>query len=229
MSTALRRTAKRFLPATVRYHAKIVQHLVLKGYLLRKVIIEKYLQSTSVPKLQVGCGRGLLKGWLNSDIVGGDIFLDASKKMPFDDRTFNFIFCEHFLEHLSQSDGLRFLQECYRILKVGGVLRITTPDLEKLIEIYYDENEFARRIDLIRLRSRKLSPCELFNEYFGHDHKFIYDEEFISSILSKVGFSRLTLCPCYQSGHIELTNVERHLKEGDWLRQAESMTIEAEK
>ena len=33
-------------------------------------------------------------------------------------------------------DGATFLRESYRILKPGGVLRVTTPDLEKYLEAY---------------------------------------------------------------------------------------------
>jgi SAM-dependent methyltransferase len=229
--SVLHRAAKRCLPVTAKHYIKITRQYILKGHLLRTIIVRRYLRQTPVPKLQVGCGSNSLKGWLNADIVSGDIYMNATKRMPFCDRTFDFIFCEHFIEHISLGESFQFLQECFRILKINGVIRITTPDLEKLIEIYFDTNKFASREDFIRINSDKvrISPCELFNRYFGHDHKFIYNKEFIQSVLMKIGFVNSTFCSCNKSNHVELVNVEGHASEYEWLNPAETLTIEAER
>jgi predicted SAM-dependent methyltransferase len=42
----------------------------------------------------------------------------------------------HLIEHLNYCDGVRFVQECYRVLKPAGKLRIATPDLRFLIELF---------------------------------------------------------------------------------------------
>jgi len=41
------------------------------------------------------------------------------------------IHTEHFLEHLEYSDGQNFLRECYRVLEIGGTMRVVVPDSEK--------------------------------------------------------------------------------------------------
>jgi SAM-dependent methyltransferase len=229
--SVLHRVAKKCLPVTAKHYIKIMRQHILKGHLFRTITVRRYLRQTPIPKLQVGCGSNSLKGWLNADIVSGDIYLNATKRMPFNDRTFDFIFCEHFIEHISLGDSFNFLKECLRILKINGIIRITTPDLEKLIEIYFDTNKFARREDFIRITSDKIriSPCELFNRYFGQDHKFIYDKTFIQSVLLKIGFANSTFCSCHESNHAELVNVERHISEHEWLNPAETLTIEAER
>ena len=148
-------------------------------------------------------------------------------------NTFSFIFCEHFIEHLSVDDGPKFLKECYRILRVGGILRITTPDLNKLIRLYFDVNEFAKREEVMKViygKEANLPPCEMFNNYMRRwGHKFIYDTEFLTSILKKAGFTNFTFCENKKSNHEDLANIERHYEDYKWMNPAETITIEAEK
>lgn len=44
------------------------------------------------------------------------------------------------IEHLAWHEGLFMLKECRRILKKGGILRISTPDLGVLINLYSNNN-----------------------------------------------------------------------------------------
>jgi predicted SAM-dependent methyltransferase len=182
--------------------------------------------------LQIGCGNNLLNGWLNADIVSGDIYLNAERKMPFKANTFDFIFCEHLIEHLSKESGLKFLKECYRILKPDGVIRITTPDLEKIIDLYYDRNKYIRRQKLIEMygKGAQLQPCELFNDYMHNwGHKFIYDKPLIALTLATIGFKDLTFCDYKKSSYLELNGLERHLEECKSLNLAETFIVEGRK
>ena len=61
-------------------------------------------------KLHIGCGPVLLEGWINVDIApypGIDAQLDVTGGIPY--RDLEFVFAEHFIEHLSYDDGARFL------------------------------------------------------------------------------------------------------------------------
>jgi hypothetical protein len=49
------------------------------------------------------------------------------------------------LEHFSKTDGLTFIEECYRILKIGGIIRIAVPDLERIVKTYLEQLELALR------------------------------------------------------------------------------------
>lgn len=44
------------------------------------------------------------------------------------DNSVTLIYCSHTLEHLDAKSSLRFIKECYRILKKGGVLRVALPN-----------------------------------------------------------------------------------------------------
>lgn len=50
--------------------------------------------------------------------------------LMFDNSSINYIFSEHFFEHLFFDEALSLLKECYRILKPFGVIRTCVPDAD---------------------------------------------------------------------------------------------------
>ena len=44
------------------------------------------------------------------------------------DDSIALIYCSHTLEHLDKASSLRFIKECHRILRKGGVLRVAQPN-----------------------------------------------------------------------------------------------------
>ncbi|WP_369765620.1 methyltransferase domain-containing protein [Flavobacterium sp. WC2429] len=102
------------------------------------VIIDNYLENYDVRKMQIGCGSNILEGWLNTDLNDSDeiAFLDAGGKFPISDETFDYIYSEHLFEHLKVEQQVNMLQESFRILKKGGVMRIATPTLDFLFDLY---------------------------------------------------------------------------------------------
>ena len=84
----------------------------LKGLENTKVIV-----LTSPVKLHIGCGTVYLDGWINIDnnsdnnIKKLDINFDLRNPLPFKDDTVDFIFNEHFLEHLTIQEGQRTLKD----------------------------------------------------------------------------------------------------------------------
>lgn len=55
---------------------------------------------------------------------------DLSKELPFEDNKFDVVIATEIIEHLYDTFG--FLQECNRILKKGGILVLTTPNIASL-------------------------------------------------------------------------------------------------
>tara|TARA_B100001063_G_scaffold183627_1_gene173239 strand:- start:308 stop:1234 length:927 start_codon:yes stop_codon:yes gene_type:complete len=53
---------------------------------------------------------------------------DENLKVPEEDNSVDLIYCSHTLEHIDKKSSHRFLRECYRILKKGGVLRVALPN-----------------------------------------------------------------------------------------------------
>src|SRR3989304_3714321 len=61
---------------------------------------------------------------------------DLTYGLPLSDGVADFVYSSHFLEHLSRKDAVQLLRESYRILKPGGTLRISVPDLEYAVLLY---------------------------------------------------------------------------------------------
>ncbi len=178
----------------------------------------------------------LEEGWLNGDIIDGDIYLDATQKMPFSDNTFDGIFTEQFVEHISLESMHIFSKECFRVLKPGGVIRHTTPNLPLLLEVYMDRNKKVSQVDaiarLVTIHSKDKNPitaAEFINANFRWwGHKFIYDYETLSMVCSDAGFKGISEEDFHVSRVPELSNRERHF-DLDWMKDAYQLTIEAEK
>ena len=56
---------------------------------------------------------------------------DLNNRLDFPDNHADGILASHFLEHLTLQECLKLLKECKRVLKPGGVLRISIPDAKK--------------------------------------------------------------------------------------------------
>ncbi len=85
-------------------------------------------------KLNLGCGREILKDYVTLDIIkldGIDVVHDLNKfPYPFEDNTFDEIRAKSILEHLG--DIQKVLEELWRISKPGAVIDIWTPHFSSL-------------------------------------------------------------------------------------------------
>lgn len=91
--------------------------------------------------LSWGCGPVRADGWLGSDLLDygqahvGDIS-GATGGLPWADAAFDIVVTHHALQMIPYSDLLPVLTELRRVLRVGGVLRVSVPDLERAWRAY---------------------------------------------------------------------------------------------
>jgi predicted SAM-dependent methyltransferase len=219
--------------------------MILKYQLWRRKILgqdrrmkESYLDSTEHPKLHIGASDHLLDGWLNTDIcpLKEVMFLDATKKYPFTDSSFAFVFSEHMIEHVSRPDGILMLEECFRILRPGGVLRIVTPNLETIMGIYAKELS-SQQQDYLDWMSGAFTPdapeassAYVINAFFRlWGHQFIYDESTLIVALKAVGFSRIKRFSLGESSFDSLRGLENVERYPAGLLEFESICLEVTK
>lgn len=55
---------------------------------------------------------------------------EAGGRLDFADSSFQFIFSEHFFEHLFLDEAVSLFRECHRIMKPGAVIRTSVPDAD---------------------------------------------------------------------------------------------------
>lgn len=73
--------------------------------------------------LNLGSGKKHIVGAVSLDARDGWF----APELPYLDNSVNGIYAYHFLEHLDKNTVLKMLQECQRVLVVGGLINIAVP------------------------------------------------------------------------------------------------------
>jgi len=138
-----------------------------------------------------------------------DFLWDVIEGLPFANDSCSFFYSEHFLEHLPIQNGVRFLSECYRSLRKGGVVRIGMPSLEETVRHYY-ENVWATQPWLEKYGYKWIKTrAEYININFREwGHQWLYDGEELHRRLGEAGFTQITDVAWGQSQYSELANRE---------------------
>lgn len=175
-----------------------------------------------VQRLNWGCGSHVAPGWINSDVkdtAGIDLVADIRKGLPLANDSIDYAVSIHALPELPFSQQVPVLSELLRVLKPGGVLRLSLPDLRRGIDAYLREDSDYFKIDEGAARS----PGGRFIVHmlwYGYS-RTLFTADFASELLEKAGF--IDVCECsFQetaSDFGEITSLDN--------RQDESFFIEA--
>jgi len=118
--------------------------------------------------LNLGCGELAKKGWINLDIDKApnvDVVWDLNKRpYPFEDNSIDEIYSSCVLEHLKNL-GI-FAEECFRILKPGGKIRIKC-DYAGYIFLY-----ILKRMEHNRLLQRNYKYTSWHKKNITKDHHY---------------------------------------------------------
>ena len=195
--------------------------------------IASYLASHQIRKLQLGTGANVLDGWFNTDAApaGPNVFfVDTTRPFPFDDATFHYVMSEHHIEHLTYAEGLSALRECYRVLEPGGKLRIATPDLKVLLDLYSSpagklQDRYIRFItDSFFPQVHKYDPVLVINNaFYNWGHRFLYDRVTLQDSMEEAGFVDITTATAGESDDEHLRGVEQH---GEFIADQEMNRFE---
>lgn len=156
-------------------------------------------------RVHVGCGTEAIAGWVNVDnkpLPGVDRVLDVTEGLPWENVSA--IYAEHFLEHLSLDQGLRFLADCRRALADSGVMRLSTPNLDWVYLTHYQIGKWPGDAEALR-------DCLQLNRAFhGWGHQFLYNAPMLTAALRAVGFANVRFHRYGESDRPELRGLERH-------------------
>jgi SAM-dependent methyltransferase len=70
---------------------------------------------------------------------------DIRRPLPFPEDTFDSVYALHIIEHLTPEEGREFVPEVFRVLRPGGIFRVSTPDLAGIIRAYLERLEECAR------------------------------------------------------------------------------------
>jgi len=145
-------------------------------------------------------------------LLGEHLFVhhDLAYGLPLADGTVDFVYSSHFIEHLFRKDAEYLLRESYRVLKLGGTIRISVPDLEYALSLY-----------AVGEKEKMLSDyffVEDDDSYYAR-HKYMYDYSMLADVLWKVGFQDIRRCVFREGKTPDLEMLDN--------RPTESLFIEA--
>lgn len=109
------------------------------------------------------------------------------------------VYACHFLEHLTASEGITFLKNCFDSMDKNARIRICVPDFDVWYKnLEKENNEF---IQLFKTQYLKLHPNDenlnivvsnsfgmLTTILYGYGHKMIYSHDYLDHILKEIGF-----------------------------------------
>jgi predicted SAM-dependent methyltransferase len=214
-----------------------IRILLSRGATRRGVI--QYCSRNPVSRLHLGAGDSTLPGWLGTDIAPGSpgiLCMDARKPFPVPDQSFNYVFCEHMIEHISWHEGAFMLRECYRIIRPGGTIRIATPDLAVLLGLYCNDvspagDNYIKWITDNFIKNGNLyRPAFVINNAFHNwGHIFLYDGDLLERALQSAGFVDIVPCRPNESEDETLRGIELHGKRigNEKINEFETMVFEA--
>jgi predicted SAM-dependent methyltransferase len=167
-------------------------------------------------KLHIGCGKNPLDGWFNIDVYPAPLAMNVLWGLPFPSGSVRYIFVSHLLEHLFfPRDVKPFLAELRRVLAPGAIVRFVVPDIEQCIEAYVnnDRSFFGNRRETWPWWPENPTRLEDFLAYAGagaepaylfESHKYGYDFETLSRVLTDAGFSAVSRSDYMASEHAAL-------------------------
>lgn len=212
----------------------------LQGASRRGKQITEYLSKHEVRGLQIGSGHNDIEGWLNTEynpFHKGQVFLDATEDYPLPENSFDYVYSEHMIEHIPWRAGQAMLRQCHRILKPGGTIRISTPNLANICTLSNTEPD-ERQMAYIKDATQKHCPDNqgllggfvVNNFYWDFGHYFIYDEQTIRYALERCGYVNIRTVKSGESTVAGLRGIENHARVvGEILDEFETFITEADK
>jgi len=206
-----------------------------------------------IENCQFGCGQWLVDNYLNIDFldfmfaqqqqsiqegvvyhvtdIGANCYFlkhDIISGIPLPSGQFKTVYHSHFLEHINNIDGYKFLNECFRIMKSGGTMRILVPDLELWADAYINKKQefldWYKQSWLTGPVLYKTNAQIFMGALHNHEHKMGYDFETLKHLLETIGFNSVTKTVYSQSNIPEIASLEQENP-----RKYESLCVECVK
>lgn len=145
-------------------------------------------------KLDICGGRNPWKPgeFLNVDIVPlpqVDLLFDIRTQFPIPDGVIAEIFSAATLEHFREKDNLHILREFHRILQSGGLLQVSTPDIEAIARglLAGDNITMINQHFFGKFKGDATEDYDL--------HRWMYPASTMIDVLQNIGFTNVEKIP----------------------------------
>ncbi len=95
-------------------------------------------------KYDLGCGGASLPGFIGIDVGASKrknyIQWNLHEGLPSQCKDAEMFTSCHFFEHLTSSEALKLMKECYKYLKPEGIFRLGVPCFKRLVEHYLKDD-----------------------------------------------------------------------------------------
>lgn len=149
--------------------------------------------------LHLGCGYINHPKFINIDALSAPhihYIRNIENLSIFKDDSVDLIYACHCLEHFSYVKVPQVLAEWFRVLKKGGILRLSVPDFDVLLSIYEDSGNEVNSIMNFLMGGQ---------DYKFNFHKAIFNGSSLSHLLKNAGFNQITK---WNPGSSELTTFD---------------------
>jgi len=187
-------------------------------------------------KLNLGCGPQVVDGWVNVDYALGarlasipvlkpalrrlkffrvdwdpKIYIhDLTKPLPWGNGTVDVCYTSHTVEHMSREQGAFLVQEAFRVLKPGGILRVIVPDLGPIVERYRSgempADELVEQLGVL-YGSDKHGLRRMLAPMIEFPHKCMYDPSTMVRLFQSAGFTAIDRAP-FESEIPDIRSIE---------------------
>jgi O-antigen biosynthesis protein len=149
-------------------------------------------------KINFGSGPYPIAGWINVDLDPAgrpDVVADLGRALPFATRVADFIHTEDFIAQLDPEPLLAFLRECRRIIKLGGAMRVLTPDLARFARAYLEDPDHLVWVwnTFVGVPLETGTACEVLNLGMRLAGRFQYDFATFSRLAGQAGFDTVNV------------------------------------
>ncbi len=153
----------------------------------------EFIDTSNKILVEVGSGNSPMPGYIHCDIHPAKSVDYACNAwaIPFKPESVYEIYARHMLEHLTYNDAERTLRHWLCILKVGGYIDLTVPDIQKHIEQFTKEG-YSPYVSF-KVTNKEHAMAAFYgwqnNEYDIHKWGWTFDA--LSTLLDELGYDNI--------------------------------------
>jgi len=136
-------------------------------------------------KVHLGSGPINIQGWINIDARSYEhvhVVSDGFELREFADEAISEIYLCHVLEHFSFEEAKALLKNLKLKMREGGIIRISVPSFDKLIEVYMLSGADINKIKFALMGGQ---------DYQYNFHKSVYNLKSLRKLLESCGYTNV--------------------------------------